>query len=616
MLDLSGVILPLTTPFAPGTENIDYAALEENVTKYNAIGFSGYFVNGSTGEFPYLTGEERIKCLQTVKRVSNIPVLACIALEGLLRTSEAIVRVAQEGADLAVILTPHYFWYFVNGSTGEFPYLTGEERIKCLQTVKRVSNIPVLACIALEGLLRTSEAIVRVAQEGADLAVILTPHYFCASTSNQAQIEFFKAVADSSPIPVMIYSNPSSTHYDIPVEVVVELSKHCTIVGFKDSSGNVDKLRELVQKTDSARFQVFSGTEAILYPAVLAGCAGAVSGMAGFLGKKICELYRLSKAGSSPEAEKLQSTLKEMGDIRARNASSLSGVCPPLPTPFDEDGNVDYRALDFNMHKWNEIPFGAYLVLGSNGEACLLTQEEKLLVMEFIRGKTDRFILAGAGCESTRETISVCKMVAGVGADAVLVVTPSFYKNAMTDHALINHYTQVADASPVPVYLYNNPTYTGIEISIPAITVLSEHHNIHGMKESVPNIARIAETIHRTKTKSFNVYSGSASFMLPAALLGAKGSIQALGAVLGREVCQLNELIESQKWEEAADLQKVLVAPNMAVTQRFGVPGLKHMMDVLHYAGGPPRPPLRTLTIHEREKVEKEFEEIANWNRF
>lgn len=152
------------------------------------------------------------------------------------------------------------------------------------------------------------------------------------------------------------------------------------------------------------------------------------------------------------------STLKNM---------DISGIYPPITTPFDKDENIDWSALQINMDKWNQVPFRGYVVQGSNGEYAYMTVNERLELVSKVRGMMaeGKLLIAGSGCESTRATIEMTNGMADCGADAALVVTPCFYKSGMTDDAMLAHFTKVADNSNIPIIIYSVPSNTGLDLS-------------------------------------------------------------------------------------------------------------------------------------------------------
>lgn len=274
----------------------------------------------------------------------------------------------------------------------------------------------------------------------------------------------------------------------------------------------------------------------------------------------------------------------------------LNGVFPPIPTPFDAEGNVAYDALTANIRAWNEYDLAGYVVLGSNGEMVYLTAEEKMRVWETARTviPADKLMIAGTGCESTRETTKLSSQAANAGADAVLVLTPHYYQGQMTRKALAHHFWSVADAVPIPVLLYNMPRFTNVDMDAASVTRIARHPNIVGIKDSGGNLGKLAQIVESVDL-DFSVLAGSASFFLPALAVGAVGGVLALANVAPREAIDLFDLFQAGRLEEAASLQRRLIGLNTAVTAQFGVAGLKAALEMLGYYGGPVRAPLQPL---------------------
>ena len=284
---------------------------------------------------------------------------------------------------------------------------------------------------------------------------------------------------------------------------------------------------------------------------------------------------------------------------------SLKGCLPPIPTPFDARGRVDHDQLALNLEKWQNTPLTGFLVLGSNGEVVLLKAEEKIETWKTAGQAidSDHLFIAGTGCESTPETLELTEKAALLGANAAMVVTPHYYKPRMDHQALLNHYSRVADRSPIPIILYNVPVFTGIDLSAETIVELSHHPNIIGLKESSGNVVKIGQVVGNA-SDSFQVLAGSGSFLLPALAVGAVGGVMALAAVAPHPLAQILESLDSGKMVRARDIQLRLIAPNAAVTSRFGIAGLKAALDLLGMYGGPVRPPLTGLN-KEQEGVLK-----------
>ncbi|XP_003479822.1 4-hydroxy-2-oxoglutarate aldolase, mitochondrial isoform X1 [Cavia porcellus] len=292
-----------------------------------------------------------------------------------------------------------------------------------------------------------------------------------------------------------------------------------------------------------------------------------------------------------------------------RKKVNITGIYPPVTTPFTANAEVDYGKLEENLHKLGTFPFRGFVVQGSTGEFPFLTSGERLEVVSRVRQVVpkDKLLLAGSGCESTQATVEMTVSMAQAGADAAMVVTPFYYRGRMNSAALIHHYSKVADLSPIPVVLYSVPANTGLDLPVDAVVTLAQHPNIVGMKDSGGDVTRIALIVHKTRHQDFGVLAGSAGFLLASYALGAVGGVCGLANVLGAQVCQLERLCLTGQWEEARKLQLRLIEPNTAVTRRFGIPGLKKAMDWFGYYGGPCRAPLQGLSPAEEEALRLDF---------
>ncbi len=280
---------------------------------------------------------------------------------------------------------------------------------------------------------------------------------------------------------------------------------------------------------------------------------------------------------------------------------SLAGIFSPIPTPFGEDGGIAQQALISNLERWNQHDLAGYVVLGSNGEAPYLDEEEKALVWRTVRQviPPGKLMIAGTGCESTRQTISLTRQAAQAGADAALVVTPHYYSPKMTGDSLVRYYEAVADASPIPILIYNVPKFTNVNMSAKSIARASQHPNIIGEKDTSGNITQLAETV-RLAHPSFQVLAGSAGFVLAGLVVGAVGGILALANIAPEKSLDIYRLFREGSLDQATELQRHVIPVNAAVTAGYGIAGLKAALDLLGYYGGPVRPPLLDLTEGER----------------
>ncbi|XP_053438855.1 4-hydroxy-2-oxoglutarate aldolase, mitochondrial isoform X1 [Nycticebus coucang] len=281
-VDIAGIYPPVTTPFT-ATAEVDYGKLEENLHKLGTLPFRGFVVQGSTGEFPFLTSSER---LQVVSR-------------------------ARQAMPKDKLL---------------------------------------LAGSGCESTQATVEMTVSMAQVGADAALVVTPCYYRGRMSSAALIHHYTKVADLSPIPVVLYSVPANTGLDLPVDAVVTLSQHPNIVGMKDSGGDVTRIGLIVHKTRRQDFQVLAGSAGFLLASYALGAVGGVCALANVLGAQVCQLERLCLTGQWEDAQKLQHRLIEpnaaglelghAGDLqKLRIGASFSLGDPALRDPRAEENH-------------------------------------------------------------------------------------------------------------------------------------------------------------------------------------------------------------------------------------------------------------------------------------
>jgi len=291
---------------------------------------------------------------------------------------------------------------------------------------------------------------------------------------------------------------------------------------------------------------------------------------------------------------------------------SFAGIYTPVVTPFTPDNLLDERGLTTNVERYMQSPLTGLVVLGSNGEAPQLDDSEADRAIAVVRAAMpgDRPLLAGTGRESTVATIAATKRAARLGADAVLVRTPSFYKAQMTTDAFVRHFTEVADQSPVPVLLYNVTIYTGVNLLPDAVAILSQHPNIVGMKETNSDMVQLGEHLARTKA-GFIVLAGAASTYYSALALGAHGAILAVAGVAPDLVVAIYQLALKGRYVEARQLQRRLAPLAKSVGAQWGVPGLKAALDLIGLAGGVPRPPLQAVSAAASDVLRGQLTDLA-----
>ena len=283
----------------------------------------------------------------------------------------------------------------------------------------------------------------------------------------------------------------------------------------------------------------------------------------------------------------------------------IRGIYPPVPTFFREDEALDLETLREHIGRLRERGITRFVALGSNGEAVHLDPDERRAAIVAIReaAGAEAQVLAGTGAQSTRETIALCRLAAEAGADVALILPPFYYRGRMDGVALRGHFLAVADASPLPVMIYNMPANAaGVDLDAEMVIQLSAHPNIIGIKDSAGNIAKLAEIVAGAR-EGFAVLAGSAGFLLPALAVGASGAIAALANVAPEACLRLMALFEEGKLAAARELQARLVPVNAAVTSSYGVAGLKAALEFVAHYGGEPRRPLAPLGEAERVRL-------------
>jgi 4-hydroxy-2-oxoglutarate aldolase len=290
----------------------------------------------------------------------------------------------------------------------------------------------------------------------------------------------------------------------------------------------------------------------------------------------------------------------------------FSGIYTPIVTPFGAGDTVDEPALRQNVAQWLRTPLTGLVVLGSNGEAAQLDDDEADRVVDLVRDGVprDRPLIAGTGRESTRATIAATRRAAAAGADAALVRTPSFFKAQMSSDLFVRHYTDVAEASPIPVLLYNVTMFTGVTLGADAVERLASHPNIVGIKESGSDITLLGEYVTRTPD-DFTVLAGSATTFFHALCAGCDGAILALAALLPDDCVRLQTLVRERRIDEARALQQRITPLARSVGGQHGVAGLKAALSLAGFAGGVPRPPLRPATSAIIDTIRHQLEELG-----
>jgi 4-hydroxy-2-oxoglutarate aldolase len=294
-------------------------------------------------------------------------------------------------------------------------------------------------------------------------------------------------------------------------------------------------------------------------------------------------------------------------------ARPLDGILAPAATPFEANGDLLPAAFQANVRAHLAAGLSGIVVAGSSGEAPLLAEDERAVLLELARGEVpdDRWLVAGIGGESTRLTIARARVAAQRGADRVLVVAPHYFgAGVMTPEALRAHFLRVADASPVPLLLYNIPKFAHLVLEPALVHELARHGNIAGMKDSAGDLEKLAGYLG-AQGPAFTVLTGHAPTLARAAAMGVRGAVLAVSLfapALARDV--LARALAGDA-AGAADAQERLAPLGREVAGALGPAGIKAAMTLVGLDGGTPRAPLLPLSAEARERVARLLREAG-----
>jgi 4-hydroxy-2-oxoglutarate aldolase len=349
----------------------------------------------------------------------------------------------------------------------------------------------------------------------------------------------------------------------------------------------------------------------------------------------------------------------------------LQGIFPAVTTPFTSDGAVYHKKIEHNIDRYSRTPIAGMVILGSTGEAVMLSDEERRDVLRISAevAAPEKVLIAGTGAESVVETLRLTEYAARLNYDAALVRTPHFYRPQMKPEAILAFYRTVADRSPIPVLLYTVPPFTAYDLPLEVITELAEHSNIIGIKESSGNVEKVAAMVQatrhitrtttvtevqqavtarmlaappadanggelvsigklaggqgsavaspprlktRTKEVGFLVLVGAAHTLLDSLQAGANGAVLAFAAPAPTICFEIYAAFRDNDLDLARSKQQMLVTATKRVVSEMGIPAVKYAMDLNGYYGGPPRLPLLPLTASQKAEVEAQMAPFRN----
>jgi 4-hydroxy-2-oxoglutarate aldolase len=289
---------------------------------------------------------------------------------------------------------------------------------------------------------------------------------------------------------------------------------------------------------------------------------------------------------------------------RSEIIQNLEGVICPVVTPFNKRGDVDEGRFRENLSRLSGIGLAGVLVAGSTGEAPYLTESERLRLVELARDvvKAPEILLVGTGLESTSSTLKLSRVSVARGADALMVLTPSYFKPQMNSAVLVAHYRAVAAGVKRPVLFYYIPQYTGLQVDLDTIVKISRLPNIVGLKESSGSLEFVQAILKKVR-KDFRVLVGAVSIFYDALCSGAVGGVLGQAHFAPSLCVGLYEAYLHDRDKEARELQQRLLPLAQKVAAPYGVPGIKAALDIFGGHGGTPRLPLQPVSA----KIEKQI---------
>jgi 4-hydroxy-2-oxoglutarate aldolase len=284
--------------------------------------------------------------------------------------------------------------------------------------------------------------------------------------------------------------------------------------------------------------------------------------------------------------------------------NQLKGVFTPAVTPFNRKGDVDLGLYRENVQRYTGIGLSGIVIAGSTGEAPFLSERERLQLLDVARKivRPPEIVITSTGLESTLLTLRLSREAIARGSDALLVITPNYYKARMDSAALKGHFRAVADGVRRPVIMYNIPQFTGIRMAPETIATLVRHPNIAALKESSGDLAYVRKIIRRA-APGFRLLVGSPLIFLQALQAGAVGGVLGQADFVPELCLAIYDAFLKRRLKLGRDLQQRLAFLAQSIAVPHGIPGVKAAVDLCGYHGGPPRSPLMPLTSTQRRAI-------------
>ncbi|KAK4541325.1 hypothetical protein LTR36_008083 [Oleoguttula mirabilis] len=314
-------------------------------------------------------------------------------------------------------------------------------------------------------------------------------------------------------------------------------------------------------------------------------------------------------------------------DIEASNGHSagarhegvlLPGIYVPTVAFFQADEELDLETTRKHAARLAGTGIKGIVTHGSNGEAAHLSHDERILITRATRealdesGHSEIHVIVGCGAHSTRETIKLCKDAAASGGSHALVLPPSYFASLLSPKLLLDHFRNVADASPIPILVYNFPAVqSGIDLSSDQIIELSQHPNIVGAKFTCGNTGKLARVAAATATSGFLAMGGSSDFLLQTLVVGGHGVIAGLANLAPVANVKTMEYYESGEVKKAKQMQAVLARGDW-IAIKGGFVAVKAGLERYFNYGGRPRLPCAMPEKTARAQMEDGFSEMMD----
>jgi len=305
-------------------------------------------------------------------------------------------------------------------------------------------------------------------------------------------------------------------------------------------------------------------------------------------------------------------------DIPDTTKSLVPGIYVPTVAFFEDDGDsIDIDTITKHAIRLAEAGVAGLVTQGSNGEAVHLDHDERMLINSTTRKvldsihRSDMPLIVGCGAQSTKETILLCKEASKSGGSHALVLSPAYYGSLLTTEMIVQYFRDVADASPIPLIIYNFPgACSGLDLSSDTVLSLSQHSNIVGVKFTCGNTGKVARVASQAKP-GFLTMGGSADLTLQSLVVGGHGVIAGAANLAPKACIKIMKLYEAGKVAEARKVQEV-VARGDWVAIKGGFVSIKCALQIFYGYGGLPRKPCAIPGKQALEEMRKDFQEMMD----